>query len=153
VRSTGEKTSRVHGTIERTTGMLGVRSAVKITLLPDPPLSAAAFQLRRVSATNPSPKSFPPEPEIRNGLSLARDDGFSTITRSTLPTCSFASTPENPRKPVRSGRLARTRDLRCLPALPQFSRPPLPFGSLEPSGSKRSNRFRCRKPATAGRLK
>jgi CBS domain-containing protein len=33
-----------------------------------------------------------PEPETRNGLSLARNDAFATITRSTLPACSFAST-------------------------------------------------------------
>ena len=35
-----------------------------------------------------------PEPETRNGLSLARNDAFATITRSMLLPCPFASTPE-----------------------------------------------------------
>jgi len=43
-----------------------------------------------------------PEPETRNGLSLARNDAFATITRSTLPPCSFASTPVFLRVPARS---------------------------------------------------
>jgi hypothetical protein len=43
-----------------------------------------------------------PEPETRNGLSLARNDAFATITRSMLPTCSFASTSVSLRVPVRS---------------------------------------------------
>jgi hypothetical protein len=42
-----------------------------------------------------------PEPETRNGLSLARNDAFATITRSTLPTCAFASTPVFLCEPVR----------------------------------------------------
>jgi hypothetical protein len=42
-----------------------------------------------------------PEPETRNGLSLARNDAFATITRSTLPTCAFASTPAFLCEPVR----------------------------------------------------
>jgi len=44
---------------------------------------------------------IPPEPETRNGLSLARNDAFATITRSMLPTCAFASTPVFPCEPVR----------------------------------------------------
>ncbi len=35
-----------------------------------------------------------PGPETRNGLSLARNDAFATITRSLLPPCAFVSTPE-----------------------------------------------------------
>src|SRR5580658_7955544 len=42
-----------------------------------------------------------PEPETRNGLSLARNDAFATITRSTLLPCSFASAPVFLREPVR----------------------------------------------------
>src|ERR1700675_2309582 len=42
-----------------------------------------------------------PEPETRNGLSLARNDALATITRSTLPPCSFASTPLFLREPAR----------------------------------------------------
>src|SRR5580658_4684853 len=45
---------------------------------------------------------IPPEPETRNGLSLARNDAFATITRSTLLPCSFASTPVFLRVPARS---------------------------------------------------
>jgi hypothetical protein len=48
---------------------------------------------RRVNATNASSTDFsiPPEPETRNGLSLARNDACATITGSKLPACSFAS--------------------------------------------------------------
>jgi hypothetical protein len=42
-----------------------------------------------------------PEPETRNGLSLARNDAFATITGSTFLTCPFASTPKLLREPVR----------------------------------------------------
>src|SRR5271163_3123737 len=42
-----------------------------------------------------------PEPETRNGLSLARNDAFATITRSTLLPCSFASTPMSLHVPAR----------------------------------------------------
>jgi hypothetical protein len=44
------------------------------------------------------PQTFPqricirPEPETRNGLSLARNDAFATITRSTFLACPFEST-------------------------------------------------------------
>jgi hypothetical protein len=53
--------------------------------------------------TRPQSTCIQPEPETRNGLSLARNDAFATITRSTLPPCSFASTPKTFRVPVRSG--------------------------------------------------
>jgi hypothetical protein len=42
-----------------------------------------------------------PEPETRNGLSLARNDAFATITRSMLPTCPFASAPVSLCEPAR----------------------------------------------------
>jgi hypothetical protein len=100
--------TRVHGTIERTTGMLGVRSAAenirfRIRRSPTP-----LFSLRRVSATDPSSRTlFPPELETQNGLSLARNDAFATIAGSKLPTCLFASPPENCADPFDFGHLAQ----------------------------------------------
>jgi len=97
-----------------------------------------------------------PEPETRNGLSLSHNDAFATITRSTLPTCSFVSTPVIVCEPVRpkapplslvskpkpgeffafnplsapiSSALATSSDLHS------------PSGCFQPSGSKRSTGF------------
>ena len=62
----------------------------------------APFSACRVNAkTSAQCFLIQPEPETRNGLSLARNDAFATITRSTLPTCSFASTPVFLCEPVR----------------------------------------------------
>ena len=97
-----------------------------------------------------------PEPETRNGLSLARNDAFATITRSTLPPCSFASTPVSLRVPVRSkapplGSVSKpkpgeffTLDPLSAPisgALAMSSDLHSPSGRLQPSGSKRSTGF------------
>jgi hypothetical protein len=40
-----------------------------------------------------------PEPESRNGLSLARNDAFATIARSKFPACAFDSTQETSANP------------------------------------------------------
>jgi len=56
-----------------------------------------------------------PEPETRNGLSLARNDAFATITRSTLPPCAFASTPESPTNPFDRRLLRSVRFSKPLP--------------------------------------
>jgi len=118
-------------------------------------LADAAFQHApgRCNERTLKRTSISPEPETRNGLSLARNDAFATIARSTLLTCLFASTPKNFPNPFDPGlirsvpvskpaqgeinaldplsglHLCRSRD---------FRRSPLPSRSFEPSGSKRS---------------
>jgi hypothetical protein len=106
------------------------------------------FDRRRYACARNSP-----EPESRNGLSLAHNDAFATIAGSTLLACPFVS----PRK------ILQTRSIHCSPTPfgfeadpgrdPRFGpvaytdfprsccslRSPLPFRSFEPSGSKRSN--------------
>jgi len=59
-------------------------------------LADAAFQHApgRCNERTLKRTSISPEPETRNGLSLARNDAFATIARSTLLTCLFASTPK-----------------------------------------------------------
>jgi hypothetical protein len=66
---------------------------------PDVPDSEFTTRRQRFSAragslprTLPQQTSIPPEPETRNGLSLARNDAFATITGSLLPACPFDST-------------------------------------------------------------
>jgi len=66
---------------------------------PDTPDSTSAARRRRFSARAGSvQQTFPrriyirPEPETRNGLSLARNDACATITGSTFLACSFDST-------------------------------------------------------------
>lgn len=100
-------------------------------------LSAYAGSTRQ---TLPQP-FIPPEPETRNGLSLARNDAFATITRSMLPPCSFVSTPEilaNPFDPKllrsvwfrsQTGRIQRLRPVVCnvLRRFRDVPRSPLPF--------------------------
>jgi hypothetical protein len=63
------------------------------------PDSTFAARRRRFSAragsvqqTFPQRTCIRPEPETRNGLSLARNDAFATITRSTFLACPFEST-------------------------------------------------------------
>jgi hypothetical protein len=95
---------KVHGTIDRTAGMLGVRSAPGCSRfhrlsLAGNRLSTSPGQCKK---HRPQKNRILPEPETRNGLSLARNDAYATITRSMLPPCSFASTPETLCKPVRS---------------------------------------------------
>jgi len=93
-----------------------------------------------------------PEPETRNGLSLARNDAFATITRSMLPPCSFASTPEMSTNPfdrnsfaqfgfeAETGRMSTSRPVirrsprRSCDVVPVST----PLWVLQPAGSKRS---------------
>jgi hypothetical protein len=120
---------------------------------PDTPDSTLAARRRRFSACAGSvQRTFPqrtcirPEPETRNGLSLARNDAFATITRSTFLACPFDSTyklcadPFHRRLSARlgfeaaTGRIHRPRPVIC--ALPIRSRDaapsPLPFGLFCP---------------------
>jgi len=84
-----------------------------------------------------------PEPETRNGLSLARNDAFATITRSTLPTCSFASTPKLLREPVRSK----------APPLGLVSKPkPGEFSTFDPLSAPISGAFMIRPISTPLRV-
>src|SRR5579863_9926013 len=59
-------------------------------------LSLAVSAFQRLFGSTQQTRSqrirIPPEPETRNGLSLARNDAFATITRSMLLTCPFEST-------------------------------------------------------------
>jgi hypothetical protein len=87
-----------------------------------------------------------PEPETRNGLSLARNDAFATITRSTFLACPFDSTyklcadPFDRRLSTRFGFEAETGRIQYLRpvihALPIRSHDatpsPLPFGLFCP---------------------
>jgi hypothetical protein len=155
--------SRVHGTIERTTGMLGVRSAARCTMNPSPPARRQRFSARAGSMPETSAQCIriQPEPETRNGLSLARNDAFATITRSMLLPCSFASTPEISTNPfdrnsfaqfgfdAETGRMSTLRPVirRFAPPLLRFRRSPLPFGYCNPPdqsvqpGSSQEARF------------
>jgi hypothetical protein len=125
------------------------------------PLADAAFQRASGQCGKQILRSsIPPEPETRNGLSLARNDAFAAITRSTLPTCAFASAPKFLRKPVRLtapslGPVSKPVPGEFIAANPlpapnlrrsrAVFRSPLPFRSfLEPSGSKRSTGFNLR---------
>jgi len=89
-------------------GILGARSAVGYSgfhiCRSPPPL----FSARRVGATNiSSADNIRPEPETRNGLSLARNDAFATITRSTFLACPFESTYKHCADPFRRRLSAR----------------------------------------------
>jgi hypothetical protein len=120
-------------------------------LRPDAPDQSPAARRRRFSASQrviaandlSSDFSISPGPETRYGLSLAHNDAFATIARSTFLTCTFAPTPETFANPLDS-RLFRsvrfrgrtgakstpgTRYPRRFPTLLIFSRSPLPFGS------------------------
>ncbi len=107
--------------------------------------------------------SIQPEPESRYGLSLAHNDAFATIARSTFLTCTFVSASETPR--IRSipssfapfgfeaepGRFQHpepvTRfDLPCPRFIPGLHSP---LGLLSKTlRIKAFNRFRFRKPAS-----
>jgi len=55
--------------------------------IPRPSLAGGAFQryAGSMQQTHPRRIGIPPEPETRNGLSLARNDACATITGSMLP--------------------------------------------------------------------
>jgi hypothetical protein len=101
---------------------------------------------RSVQKTRHHQARIPLEPKTRNGLSLARNDAFATITRSMLLPCSFAFTLETPRESVRSRLLRSVRfrgrnrasstpltrySLRS-PALLRGCLSPLPFRPFQP---------------------
>ena len=143
---------------------------------PDTPDSTFAARRRRFSARAGSVQQmFPrrihirPEPETRNGLSLARNDAFATITRSTFLACPFDSTyklcadPFDRRLSARFGFEAETGRIRHLRPVVRADlrrpcdaiRSPLPFGFIQPSGSKRSTGFittSSPRPTSAGLL-
>jgi hypothetical protein len=87
--------------------------------------------------------SILPEPESRYGLSLAHNDAFATIARSTFLACTFVSTSGTFANPFdsrllrsvrfrgRTGAISTpgTRYSRRSPTLPIHPRSPLPFGS------------------------
>jgi len=91
------KTPKVHGTIQRTTRMLGVRCAARLR----PATWMFVARRSRISASfgsvqrTSSPDSHLTGTGTRHGLSLARNSAFATITRSTFPTCTFATTQDN----------------------------------------------------------
>ena len=120
---------------------------------PDTPDSTFAARRRRFSARAGSvQQTFPrrtyirPEPETRNGLSLARNDAFATITRSTFLACPFDSTyklcadPFDPRLSARfgfeaaTGRIHHPRPvIHALLSRSHDATPsPLPFGRFGP---------------------
>jgi hypothetical protein len=137
--------------------MLGVRSATGCLPPRRSPLTGVAFQQAPGQSKAHVPRtSIPPEPETRNGLSLARNDAFATITRSMLPTCAFASPPETSGKSVRSkapslgpvskpvpGEILAADPLSAPISAALATRSDLhsPSGSYEPSGSKRSTGY------------
>jgi len=144
----------VHGTIQRTTRMLGVRCAARYRPITTcPPLTAAAFlpasgqcnvQRHRIRIS--------PEPVSRHGLSLARNSAFAPFRghssrpapsmphRKTSRTRSISNsfTPLRFRGRFGAKSSPDTRFPRRFPALSRSRRSPLPFGPLQPSGSKRS---------------
>jgi hypothetical protein len=105
--------------------MLGVRSATGRFPIPSSATRQRCFSARAGSMrqTRSQRTCIQPEPETRNGLSLARNDTFGTITRSMLPPCSFASTPEKSTDPFDQGLFRSIR----------FSKPkPGGFNTLNP---------------------
>jgi hypothetical protein len=131
----------------------GVRCAARRTRRIQPLLTVAAFQPAPGQCRNLIQLRILPEPESRNGLSLARNSAFATIAGSMLPTCAFDSTLQTLASPfdfrlLRSVRFRgryraksspKARFPRQFAALLQFPRHPLPFGCFNrPSGSKRS---------------
>ena len=119
-----QKTSRVHGTIERTTGMLGVRSAAGCTLIPRLPLADRAFQRTPGQCHK----------RILNGLASSRSRKLGTAFRSPVTTLSpplrgQCSRPA-PSLPRRS--FPRIRSIAALP-LGSVSKPkPGEFNTLDP---------------------
>jgi len=107
----------------------------------------ALFSAYRVNAkTSAQCFHIQPEPETRNGLSLARNDAFATITRSMLLPCPFASTPGISTNPFDRNSFAQsgfetenranfnvpTRYPQALPPFLKLPRSPLPFGYFNP---------------------
>jgi hypothetical protein len=102
-----------------------------------------------------------PEPETRNGLSLARNDAFATITRSMLPACAFASTQKIscarsiPGSSTRFGFEAESGDFITpdplhtpISSAPVILRHPLPFRSFPTFRIKAFDRSLHRKLAS-----
>lgn len=83
--------------------MLGVRSAVGCSLFSCSPLAVAAFQ-HALGQCKKQVLQFLilPEPEIRNGLSLARNDDFRHHYEVNAPDLRLHFRVRNLRKPVRS---------------------------------------------------
>ena len=100
------KTSRVHGTIQRTTRMLVFVARPDAVDKPAHRSPSPPFSLRRVNTAILIPHRVLPEPESRNGLSLARNSAFATIARSMFPTCAFDSTPQTFANPFDSDSFA-----------------------------------------------
>jgi len=138
--------SRVHGTIQRTTRMPGVRCAGRSR--PNGPcrsLAAAAF-LPATGQCNVHRRRIriSPEPASRHGLSLAHNDAFATIKGSTFPTCAFDATRKNIVNPFdlqlsrsirfrgryRAMSSPETRFPRRISMPPRFRRSPLAIGPL-----------------------
>jgi hypothetical protein len=124
--------------------MLGVRSAAVCDPFFCFPLAATAFQHASGQCSQQILRTCTlPEQETRNGLSLARNDAFATITRSTLPTCAFASAPKNPANPFDRRLLRSVRSSKPSPgeliAIGPLSAPisvalVISFGLHSPSG-------------------
>ena len=155
-----KKTSRVHGTIQRPVCMR------TFALRPDAPgkLPAALHRclsarkcVKAISTSSTGVLIEPgisPEPESRYGLSLAHNDAFATIARSTFLACTFVSTSDTLANPFDS-RLFRsvrfrgrtgatstpgTRFPLPSPTLRTLPRSPLPIGSSFENPSDQSVR-------------
>ena len=89
------------------------------------PLADAAFQRApgRCHKRKLSGSHILPEPETRNGLSLARNDAFATIARSALLACLFESTPNTFPSPF---------DLRLFHSVPVSKPPQGEINALDP---------------------
>ena len=87
--------------------MLGVRSATGCSGFSAHRSPALLFQRApgQCRKRTLNGQNILPEPETRNGLSLARNDAFATIARSTLPTCLFESSLETFPNPFDPGLL------------------------------------------------
>jgi hypothetical protein len=148
------KTPRVHGTIQRTTRMLGVRCAARLRPITLCLLLAAAAFLPASGHNNAHRHRIRISPELVLGTAF-----HSPVTALSPPLRGQRSrpAPSPPRRitsqirsisgsfaPLRfRGRYRAisspdTRFSRSFPALSRSRRPPLPFGPLQPSGSKRS---------------
>jgi hypothetical protein len=133
--------------------MLGVRSATEYSRKLRLPLAVTAFQ--------PVPgQCFPrafdfrilPEPETRNGLSLARNDtcaplrGLCSRPVPSFPRWFCSANPFDPElfrsrsasTPTRANSTPRTRYSRSIPPLLRRTTVSTPLWVFQPSGSKRS---------------
>jgi hypothetical protein len=133
--------------------MLGVRSAAQCTMNPWLPARRPRFSAHAGSMpeTRPQCIRIQPEPETRNGLSLARNDAFAplrgqssrpvpSLPRQSSPRIrSIETLPLDSVSTPKSGESQHSDPLSAgCPAAPEIPPVSTPLRVFQPSGSKRS---------------